>query len=510
MRGSLEKKILGITGTVIVLSFILAFTINAVTEIKSLEKESIDKAHLIGDMIESSIRTIMLTGNSDIASQWVEDLRAVSRLKDIYVVKTNGMLAFRDLDTLRKVNRKLGRELFRRDPREGIRIFDKNDPRLLTVVRAQKEVEYIHRRGDAHIFVQIKPVFNGIKCAKCHSKDDDLLGILKISTSMKEVDRGIKKIVLSAIAGVVFSSLVVMGLLLLLLRILVTRPIRKVADTIRGIIRGDRLDVVVSYKSRDEFGSLVEDFNTMMGRLNDLYTTLEEKVKERTRQLIQAEKFASVGQLATGLIHEIRNPLSGIKLSMQLIEKEVGKTYHKDIEAISMEVQRIERLLDRLLSFAKPHTPNLFPVSLNEIVEKTITLTRTKAKHAGVEIETSLEDPLPPVMADPDLMHQVFLNLVLNAINAMPEGGRLTIVTRGSDSHVEAAFSDTGVGIPEEYLDRIFDPFFTTRGASGGSGLGLSISYRIVQDHKGEMDVRSAEGKGTTFTVRLKAVNYSE
>ncbi len=504
-KNSLEGKILGITGAVIIISFIIAFTINAWTEIKSIERESREKSHLIGDVIESSIRTIMLTGNNDIASMWVDDLRAVSRLKELYVLKTNGMLAFRDLDTIRKVNRKLGKELFKREALEGVRIMDEKDSRLLKVLNDQKELEYIRKEAEGHTFVQIKPVFNGIKCAKCHTKEKDILGIMKVTTSMVEVDRGVKKIVLTALGGIILSSLLVTILLLFLLRLLVTRPISKVAETIKGIIKDNKLDNMVSYESKDEIGSLVEDFNVMMGRLNDLYTTLEEKVKERTRQLIQAEKIASVGQLATGIVHEIRNPLSGIKLSIQLIEKEINGALDKDIRDVFLEIQRIERLLDRLLGFARPHAPVMFPVNLNEVIEKTISLTRVKAKHAMVEIETSLKRPLPNVQADSDLMQQVFLNLILNAIKAMPGGGRLKISTGTSDGDVEVSFSDTGLGIPKEYMDKIFDPFFTTRGASGGSGLGLSISYRIVHEHKGELKVKSTEGKGTTFTIRLKA-----
>ncbi len=507
LKNTLEGKILGITGIVVILSFAVAFTINAVTEIRSLEKESINKSYLIGGLVESSMRTIMLTGNSDIAYQWVEDLRSINRLKELYIIKTNGMLAFRDLDTLREVNQRLGKKLFERDPLPDVRILDENDERLLRILRDQKKIEYILKGREGHVFVQMQPIFNGIKCAKCHAREKDVLGILKIATSMKEVDRGVKNIILSAIAGSLLSSLLVIGLLWLLIRIFVTRPISGVTRTIKDVITKNRLDTVLSYRSRDEIGSMVEDFNTMLRRLNDLYTTLEEKVKERTRQLIQAEKMASVGQLAAGLVHEIRNPLSGVKLSLQLMEGECDqKRCREDIQEISREIHRIENLLDRLLRFAKPHTPVFSPVDLNEVVRRTISLTQGKAKKASVEIVEDLKDGLPRVMADPDLMQQVFLNLILNAINAMPDGGRLVIGTRVCNGHVEVSFSDTGHGIPEDYMDKIFDPFFTTRGASGGSGLGLSISYRIVQEHRGELHVESTEGKGTTFRVRLKTI----
>ncbi len=509
-KNSLEGKILVITGAVVVISFTVAFTINAVTEIESLKREGVEKSRLIGETIERSIRTIMLTGNGDIASQWMDDLRSLNRLKELYVIKPDGMLAFRDLETLIEVNQRLGRELFQRDPLPPIRIMDERDRRLLEVLEEQRGVEYTRKTGDGRVFVQIKPIFNGIKCAKCHSKEEDVLGVLKIATSMREVDTGIRKIVLSAIAGAILSSIAVMGLLWFLLRVFVTVPISKVVDTIKEIIRSERPDKVVPYRSKDEIGFLVENFNAMTRRLHGLYMTLEEKVRERTRELIQAEKMASMGQLAAGLVHEIRNPLGSIKLAIQLMEKELDGSWSEDIQAMSKEIQRIERLLSELLRLARPQPPSFTMVEINEVVERAVAITRKKAESSKVDVVTSFSPFLPKVKADPDLMQQVFLNIMLNAIDAMPDGGRLSITTRNSSRSVTIEFSDTGYGIPKDYIDRIFDPFFTTKGSRGGSGLGLSISYRIVQEHGGEISVRSEEGRGTTFTVRLKTMEGDE
>lgn len=505
MKNRLEKRLLGITGSVIVVTLIIAFTISAVTELESLEKESMEKSRLIGETIERSIRTIMLTGNADIAAQWSEDLRTINRLKDLYIMKSNGMMAFRSLDTLALVNHRLGRELFQRESLEEVRIMDESDERLVKVLDTREELDYINTGPSGHTFVQIKPVLNGIKCAKCHSNEHDVLGILKITTTMEEVDNGMKRVIFANVVGCVVSSILVTGLLWVMIRFFVTKPIFQVAWAIKDIIRNEKLDKVVNYKSRDEIGSMVEDFNVMLKRLNGMYATLEDRVTERTEQLVRAEKFASIGELATGLVHEMRNPLGGVKLSIQMMEKEVGEPWTSDFREISKEIGRIENLLNELLRFAKPHPPNFSSVGLNEIINRSLSLTRMQAEHANVAITTDLQSPLPLATADPDQVQQVFLNIILNAIHAMHQGGTLTVSSRSADGLIEVSFRDTGTGIPKEYLSRIFDPFFTTKGSKGGTGLGLSICNRIIEEHNGKIKVDVVDGKGTTFTVVLNA-----
>ncbi|MDH3976200.1 MAG: ATP-binding protein [Deltaproteobacteria bacterium] len=506
MNNKLESKIIGITGLVVAVSFIIAFTINAITDINSLKEESTTKSRLIGDTIARSIRTIMLTGNGNIASQWTDDLRMINRLKGLYVIESDGMLAFRSTRTLDTVNQQIGKTLFHREKRTPIRIMDENDPRLRWVYKNKKGMEYIDQGPEGSLFTQLRPIFSGVKCAKCHTKKPEILGVLKIATSIEEVDVGIKKTITMTIAGAIISSTFVIGLMWILLRIVVTKPIAQVAYTIKDIIISERPDKAVEYESADEIGGMVENFNIMTARLNEMYTTLEEKVAERTKQLVQAERIASAGQLATGLIHEIRNPLSGVKLSIQLLENEVDQSLKDDILQISREVQRMESLLNDLLRFARPHPPIFSAIDINEVVSRTVSLTRRRAQSSSVEILEKLREPLPRIMADPSLMQQVFLNLSLNAINAMPDGGRLTIESLYENGFVEIRFTDTGHGISEDYIGKIFDPFFTTRGSSGGSGLGLSISFRIIDEHKGQIEVDSKGGSGTTFTVRLKAV----
>ncbi|MBK9122722.1 MAG: response regulator [Chloroflexi bacterium] len=242
---------------------------------------------------------------------------------------------------------------------------------------------------------------------------------------------------------------------------------------------------------------------------------LEQKVEERTRelqsaqsQLIQAEKLASVGRLAAGIAHEINNPLLPIKINLEGILEDIQlrRPVEEDMVVTTLEsVDRIKRLVQRLLEYNAGNqgdSETFVAVNLNEIAEAVLDLTRKSFAQAGKRIELDLHS-VPPIEGNPDALTQIFINLALNANEAMSEGGVLTISTAAQGSTVTVAFRDTGAGIPEEMMDRLFDPFSTSK--PGGSGLGLFVTYGIVQSHGGKIDVETHAGKGTVFTVTFPA-----
>lgn len=248
---------------------------------------------------------------------------------------------------------------------------------------------------------------------------------------------------------------------------------------------------------------------------------LEIKVAERTKelqstqnQLIQAEKLATVGRLAAGIAHEINNPLLPIKINLESIleDIELGSEVEADIVTATLEsVDRIQRLVQRLLEYNAGHTAapeTMQPLDINEVVENMCELTRKSFIQTGKQIVLNLQ-PVPYVLANRDTMTQVFINLALNAAEAMESGGVLTITTQVSgDGLAQIVFKDTGLGIPSEMIDRIFDPFVTTK--PSGSGLGLFVSYGIIEGHHGMITVSSQVGKGTTFMVSLPVAPLSD
>ena len=227
--------------------------------------------------------------------------------------------------------------------------------------------------------------------------------------------------------------------------------------------------------------------------------------KQMERQIIISEKLASLGVLATGIAHELNNPLNNISLLAQLLKEDIraGRAREEEADMIFQQVERVSRIIRALLELSREGIIHFEPVDVNELLEETLTFLEDTVEKAGVRVEMRLQ-PVPHVAGDRVMLQQVFANLITNACQSMRAGGVLTIETAYRDGRVEISFTDTGEGIPEEHLSRIFDPFFTTKG-EGGTGLGLAVSHTIIKKHEGEISVESEPGRGSTFRIQLPA-----
>jgi two-component system, sporulation sensor kinase E len=240
--------------------------------------------------------------------------------------------------------------------------------------------------------------------------------------------------------------------------------------------------------------------------------TLEDvsEVKALTEQLIRADRLAAMGELTAGVAHEVRNPLGIIRASVQLMEDSQCQP-ERILEAsavIKQEIDRLDRVVKALLDFGRPSSPTLRPTGVGDVLDDVVLFTRKFASRGNVRIVEERATGLPDVLADPDQLKQVFVNLISNAVQAMEEeGGTLTIATSLNVGFVEVAFSDDGPGIPPSRIGKVFDPFYSTR--DEGTGLGLTIVHRIVDEHDGHIEVRSTYGGGTVFTVSLPALRES-
>ena len=241
-----------------------------------------------------------------------------------------------------------------------------------------------------------------------------------------------------------------------------------------------------------------------------LYTDLEgahQELKESQHQLLLSAKQAAVGELAGGVAHEVNNPLQIILSRVQLMilqQAEAGRL-SEDLKLIESNVKRISRIIRALLGFAR-HTSQAEgwgPFDLAPAIQQACTLVRHQLSTHLIDVDLDCPEDLPQLQGNVGELEQVFLNLVLNAQHAMPKGGQLRIGVRLEEEAVELRFADTGIGIPPENLDRIFEPFLTTRSNQGGTGLGLAVSYRIIENHGGTLTVESTPGQGATFVIRL-------
>lgn len=232
---------------------------------------------------------------------------------------------------------------------------------------------------------------------------------------------------------------------------------------------------------------------------------MEERLQETQQRLLQSEKLAAMGRLTSQIAHELNNPIYGIMNTLELLKTEVTpeSKRRKILEMSLSETQRLSEMLRNMLSFSKPEEETRRPVDVNELLESIVLFMDKQMREGNIDIETNFEPEIPRVMGSTNQLRQVFLNLIRNAKEAMPQGGTLSLETTMEDKRVIIDVRDTGIGISEEIQDKLFEAFFTTKAAVKGVGLGLSVCYGIIKDHGGEIRVESEEGKGSTFSVLL-------
>jgi len=321
-----------------------------------------------------------------------------------------------------------------------------------------------------------------------------MLLFLLATLSWRDPERHIVLLVAGA------GAVAICGALLVVLTYTVQRPMVELQQKISQLGTGD-LGVSVSFAHRnDEIGDLGRNFNHMVQQLRE--SRIEIERLHRT-QMSRAEHLATLGELATGLAHEIRNPLAGIAGVIEIISRDLPSTSpaRSVVKDVRQEISRINQIVTDLLQTARPHPPKVHKSDLNTTVEHAVMLGRQQALAKSIAIALHKDPSLPLVEHDSDQIHQVLLNLLLNALQAIGPEGKVEVTLRQQGMNVMVEVADNGRGIRPEDLPNIFRPFYTTKGE--GTGLGLSLARRIVEDHQGRIDVSSAVGHGTTFSVIL-------
>ena len=296
------------------------------------------------------------------------------------------------------------------------------------------------------------------------------------------------------------GAVAICGALLVVLTYTVQRPMVELQQKIAEL-GGGNLNVSVTFSHRnDEIGDLGRNFNQMVKQLRE---SREEIERLHRTQMSRAEHLATLGEMATGLAHEIRNPLAGIAGVIEIIGRDLPSTSpaRAVVKDVRQEVARINHIVTDLLHTARPHPPRVRKSDLNVTVEHAVMLGRQQALAKSIEISLHKDPSLPEVEHDSDQIHQVMLNLLLNALQAIDKNGQISVTLKAHGEKAIIDVTDNGRGIPMQELPNIFRPFYTTKG--DGTGLGLSLARRIVEDHQGRIDVTSAVGVGTTFSVVL-------
>ncbi|MDD5762323.1 MAG: ATP-binding protein [bacterium] len=359
-------------------------------------------------------------------------------------------------------------------------------------------------------FCMVEPIENDAKCRRCHPKEIEVLGVLDVCLSMEETERKneYNRFLILSFTGL--AIVLTSGLTSILLKRFVSRPVERLVKTMESVEAG-KLDGRVDIRSGDELGRLGNSFNEMIRKLSEAQDELE---KFHHRQLARADRLASLGEMAAGIAHEIKNPLAGIYGAAQVLANEFpeGDPKREIVGEMMILVKRLDNTIKDLLNFARYTEPQFTKGNLNDVIDKVLFLVQQIPEGKRARIVREFDPGMPEIEMDPEQLKQVFLNLALNALQAAPDGVTLTVRTHGDvpaeggevlrrARYVMASVTDDGPGIPPDKLGKVFQPFFTTK--ESGTGLGLSMTRKILDLHEGRIAAESGPGAGATFTVFL-------
>ena len=524
-KNSLKFKVslyLLIVLSVAVLVFSLVFFQHRQEELLNITSNHVTQ---IAETIVASTRYTMLVNQRDVSEKIIDEIAKQKNIVRLRVISKDGTI----------IHSNKRSEI-------GYSVEQKDEPCVPCHLSATplKEVPDAQRWkvmdvGEGHrVMGSMQPIRNEPTCssASCHEHppSQSVLGIVDVAYSLDDIDQSLQGHALHFIGT---SLLCVLALSLgggFMLQRLVYVPLNDLDDAARQISAGE-LQHQIPVRSADDFGRVAVSFNTMAAALHEsklqmeeLVQTLETKVQERTRELLtaraevaQGEKLASIGVLASGIAHELNNPLTGVLTFTSLLRKKAaeGSEDAEDLDLVIRETRRCASIIKRLLDFAREKVPASGYYPLNQVVTDTVRMVDNPASLHKVRIDCDLDPELPAIWGDADLIKQVVMNLLVNAQQAIEGSGVVTVRTRqcpatdatqdqaAQPAMAELTVSDTGCGIPAANLERIFDPFYTSKEIGKGTGLGLSVSYGIVRTHGGHIHVESAVGEGTSFHVFL-------
>ncbi len=519
---SLSAKLnLLLLGAMLVIFALLGY-MNVRLHRQHLEQNTLQAAERISDVIKQGTTDYMLRNDRNGLYQSIQTIAAEPGIYKIRIFDQEGRITYTTT------------------PSEQNHVVDKTGEACYgchaqsqPLVRLNRPDRFrIYRNGGgSRVLGIITPIENQPSCsnAACHAHpaSQQILGVLDTNLSLAKADVQLAESSRIMVAYTACGLVLIAVLSWFFVWRVVGRPVQALERGTDRLKAGD-LGYQIKVESEDEIGDLARSFNDMSSQLEGEHTenvawthTLEQRVEQKTRELRRAhehalhtEKMASIGKMAAVLAHEINNPLSGILTYAKLLRKYLdhadnGKDRRQEIcdslELIASESRRCGDLVKNLLTFSRTTPMNVQPTNLNSVIEQALRLIQHQLELSAIHVEERLEADLPLIDCDGAQIEQVLLALLMNAIDAMPQGGNLWITsTSDADGNqLRIVVRDDGAGIPPEILPRIFEPFLTTKETGRGVGLGLAISHSILERHSGTIAVQSEVGKGTTFTVTL-------
>jgi len=448
-----------------------------------------ESSELLLNTIERSVYNSMRIGNTEDVKVILEMVGQNEKLVGVRIFHPHGVI------------------LKSSQPNEVGRVVDERDFKLFL---DNKREGVFTLEGHGEVLGMVKPIYNDRQCNLCHGSKSRIIGLLNVNYSLVETRMRIveltKLFVLSTVAIIGFLSLAISLVMLKFVK----KPLGRLVKNMARVESGD-LSVRMTPEGKDEIGRLIVSFDSMVGRLDRAKKELE---TFHFQQMERADRLASVGEMAAGIAHEIKNPLTGIAAAITVLKDDFSPGDERIfiINEVLEQISRLDKTVNDLLFFGKPTVAEPTCTDINSALRKILVFAAQHRGGKNIEKRLELSENLPPVYVDPKQIQQVFLNLFLNAVQAMQLGGTLTVQSALSFvdevEMVQVRVTDTGQGIPPQILEKIFTPFFTTK--AQGTGLGLAISHRLIEQHRGRLSVVSQDGVGTTFTVELPAYRLED
>ncbi len=513
----LSTKLLAGTGAV-ALATIGAFFFAEISVQRHLLAQVVLESDLLSHTIRNALHRAMLQDRRHDAYLIMQDIGRQTGIEMVRMMDGDGRITF---STDRA---EIGRSVDR-NAEACVACHAENEPLHRLELESRSRV---FTTGKHRVLGIVTPLYNEASCATaaCHAHPPErkVLGVIDVGVSLARLDAETEGFRVRTLVAAALAAAVLGVLLWLFTRHHVLRPVAALVQATRRVAR-DQLDLEVPVTWSGELGILATSFNEMtrslrqtMRALDSLMHGLERKVEERTAalraaqdQLVRSEKLSSLGKLSASIAHEINNPLAGILTFAKLIVRTLDQgppddatrsNLVKHLHLVERETERCSAIVRNLLDFARERPIALKDTNVHSVIDEAVQLLANQIQIQGIALEKRLA-PVPVVDGDFGQLRQAFVNVIMNACEAMARGGRLVIETALVEDGrwVEVAFQDSGPGIPPDHLSKIFDPFFTTK--EKGTGLGLSVVYGIVERHGGKVELTTEVGKGTRVMVRL-------
>lgn len=476
-------------GRIVILSFLLFMVaIGSVTlfhirrEHTHVTDASLRTADLMMSVIERAINSSMSTGNTRDVQTILEMVGSDQRLAGVRIFHPDG------------------RVLKSSEPHEIGRRVNPHD--LATFLQGQRH-DVFRDPGGNEVMGVVKPIYTEQRCTPCHGAGRRVIGVLNLDLSLAEMEAQLLET--SQLFGLTMLTIVLLltGGISLIFHRFVRQPLQTMSTRMAQVEEGD-LSVRLEPQSNDEVSSLMVSFNSMVDRLS---LANDELQQFHYQQMERADRLASVGEMSAGIAHEIKNPLAGIKGAITVLADDFAEEdpRREVVDKVLEQISRLDKAATDLLFFGRPGKPSLDFVDTNDLLKKTMFFISQHPEAKNVHQTKEFTRNLPPVWVDGKQLQQVFFNIILNAIQAMKEGGTLLLQTdlvgEQGEQTVRVMIGDSGPGIKPEDLERIYTPFFTTK--TQGTGLGLAICRQLIEQQGGTIEIRSRLGEGTRVVIDL-------